>query len=126
MIRAFLNTGGTDRPFWSEEKQFFRGVPKIMHAAPAVFDIDGDGKWELIVGGSDGHVNGFRYETGDDRKPGWKKIEKIFDYAEVARFATPSLARGKDKTYLFVGQQDGKIRVFTADSHAPASLCFLS
>jgi len=115
IIRAFLNTGSLEKPFWSEKKQFFRGVPKIMHAAPAVFDIDGDGKWELIVGGSDGYVKGFRYEIDRDGNPVWQKIEKIFDYAKAAGFAAPSLAREAGKTYLFVGQQDGKISIFTSD-----------
>ena len=115
IIRAFLNTGSLDKPSWFEKKGFFRGVPKIMHAAPAVFDIDGDGKWELIVGGTDGYVKGYRYEVGGDGNPAWQKIEKIFDYAKVSRFAAPSLAREAGKTYLFVGQQDGKISIFTAD-----------
>jgi hypothetical protein len=115
IIRAFINTGSFDRPSWVEEKFFFRGVPGISHAVPTVFDIDGDGKWELIVGGSDGYVSGYRYETGHDGNPLWQKIEKIFEYAKVARFASPSLVKDQDKTYLFVGQQDGKIDIFTAD-----------
>jgi len=115
ILRAFLNTGSFDRPSWSEKKQFFRGVPKIRHAAPAVFDIDGDGKWELIVGGSDGYVKGFRYSVGQGGDPLWQKIEKLFDYAKVDGYASPSMATDGGKTYLFVGQQDGKIRVFTSD-----------
>ena len=115
LIRAFLNTGSPENPVWSENKDFFRGIPKIMHAAPAVFDIDGDGKWELVVGGSDGYVKGFRYETGRDGNPIWRRIEKLFDYAKVDGYASPSLAREEGKTYLFVGRQDGKISIFTAN-----------
>lgn len=115
ILRAFLNTGSLEKPLWSEQKQFFSGVPKVRHAAPAVFDIENDGKWELIVGGYDGYVKGYRYAIGPDGNPLWEKIEKLFDYAKVAGFASPSLAREKDKTYLFVGQQDGKISVFTAN-----------
>lgn len=115
IIRAFLNNGSFEKPVWSERKDFFSGIPKIMHAAPAVFDIDSDGKWELIVGGSDGYVKGFRYEIGQDGNPIWQRIEKLFDYAKVDGYASPSLAREEDKTYLFVGQQDGKISIFTAN-----------
>jgi hypothetical protein len=115
IIRAFRNNGSPGKPVWSERKDFFRGIPKIMHAAPAVFDIDGDGKWELIVGGSDGHVKGFRYETGQDGNPRWQRIEKLFDYAKVDGYASPSLAKEGGKTYLFVGRQDGKISIFTAN-----------
>jgi len=115
ILRAFLNTGGLDKPSWSEKKDFFRGVPRISHAAPAVFDIDSDGKWELIVGGSDGYVKGFRYEAGQDGNLTWSKIEKDFAYAKVDGYASPSLAREDGKTYLFVGRQDGKISVFTSN-----------
>ncbi len=115
IIRAFLNNGRPGKPEWSEKKDFFRGIPKIMHAAPAVFDVDGDGKWELIVGGSDGYVKGFTYETGQDGNPTWQRIEKLFDYAKVDGYASPSLAREEGKTYLFVGRQDGKISVFTSN-----------
>lgn len=114
-IRAFVNTGSPDRPSWSEEKEFFRGIPKIPHAAPAVFDIDGDGKWELIIGGEDGSVRGFRSVSASDRPPAWQKLEQLFDAVKVGRFAAPSLARGEGRTYLFVGQQDGRIRLFIAD-----------
>jgi hypothetical protein len=115
IIRAFLNAGSLDKPSWSEKKQFFRGVPNVSHAAPVVFDLDADGKWELIVGGDDGFVKGFRYEIGRDGNPVWKSIERIFDSVKVGRFAAPSLLCDHDRTYLFVGQQDGKISIFTAD-----------
>ena len=77
IIRAFRNNGSPEKPVWSEKKDFFRGIPKIMHAAPTVFDIDDDGKWELIVGGSDGYVKGFRYETGQDGNPDMAEDRKI-------------------------------------------------
>jgi hypothetical protein len=35
---------------------------------------------------------------------------------KVGRFASPSLLGNHEKTYLFVGQQDGKIIIYTADS----------
>lgn len=114
-IRAFFNSGSADQPVWSEKKDFFRGVPNIMHAAPAVFDVDNDGKLELVVGGSDGYVKGFRYEIGKDGAPVWQRIEKLFDYAKVNGYASPSLVREKGRTYLLVGQQDGKISIFTSN-----------
>lgn len=115
MIRAFRNNGSPERPAWSEIKDFFKGIPEIRHAAPAVFDIDGDGKWELIVGGADGYVRGFRNEIGKDGNLAWRRIEKLFDYAKVEGYASPSLAREGGMTYLFVGRQDGKISVFTSN-----------
>ncbi|MEW6109969.1 MAG: VCBS repeat-containing protein [Nitrospirota bacterium] len=112
ILRAFLNSGSFDKPSWIEQKQFFRGIPKIPHAAPAVFDINGDGKWELIVGDVDGFVKGFRYDLSGDGKPIWKEINNSFDHVKVDRYATPALFSDSDNIYLLVGQQDGKINTF--------------
>ncbi len=124
IMRAFVNTGSLDKPSWSENKHFFRGIPKILHAAPTVFDIDGDGKWELIVGDCDGYVKGFRYKTGSDGNPAWQNIDKIFDSVKVGRFASPSLLGNHEKTYLFVGEQDGRIIIYTADANRSAVSAF--
>lgn len=114
MVRAFMNNGTFEKPLWTENKRFFRGLPLMLHAAPAVFDIDGDGRLELIVGDVDGYVRGYRYTPAKDGIPVWEKIEKVFAYVKVDRYATPSLFRDAGKLYLLTGQQDGKIIVFTA------------
>jgi hypothetical protein len=114
-VRAFLNSGSFEKPSWAELKNFFRGLPKMMHASPAVFDLDGDGKWELIVGDAQGYVRGFRYHLEHDGMPAWEKIEGIFDDVKVDGYAAPSLFREGDKLSLLVGEQDGRIRVFEAD-----------
>ena len=75
VIKAFLNSGTMDRPLWVEKKTFFRSIPKMMHAAPSVFDLDGDGRWELIVGDADGYVRGFRYKTDVGRNACMGKYE---------------------------------------------------
>jgi hypothetical protein len=115
-VRAFLNSGSIDRPAWVELKDFFRGIPKMMHASPAVFDLEGDGKWELIVGDVKGHVRGFRYESGPDGMPQWEEMKGIFDEVKVGGYAAPSLFREGDRLSLLVGEQDGRIRVFEADT----------
>ncbi|MBI5640479.1 MAG: VCBS repeat-containing protein [Nitrospirae bacterium] len=115
IIRAFLNSGTFQSPIWREEKDFFMDIPKIAHAAPFVFDIDGDGRWELIVGGEDGSVNGFRYETVRGGLPQWQMIRESFSSVRVDRFAAPTLFRDAERLYLLAGQQDGRIYAFTSD-----------
>lgn len=112
MLRAFMNTGSMERPVWSEEKGFFNGVPKIMHAAPTVFDIDGDGRWELVVGDVKGYVWAYRFEIGRGGKPLWERVPYVFSFVKVGRFAVPTLFRDGGEVYLLVGQEDGRISVY--------------
>ncbi len=115
-VRAFLNTGSEQSPSWKEQKDFFRGVPKTFHASPTVFDLDGDGMWELIVGDVDGNVTAYHMVNAESNKPHWTKIEGVFSGVKTDRYASPSLVRDDDRIYLFVGQQDGNIRFYSAKS----------
>jgi hypothetical protein len=114
VLRAFLNAGSFDNPVWVEKKKFFESLPRMEHAAPAVFDIDGDGKPELIVGSADGRVRAFRYKTGENGMPRWSEIGGIFDQVRVDRFATPTLYKDSDRLWLLAGEQDGKIITYVA------------
>ncbi|MDP2157806.1 MAG: VCBS repeat-containing protein [Nitrospirota bacterium] len=123
-VRAFLNMGTDDRPSWKEQKDFFRGIPKTFHASPTVFDLDGDGVWELIVGDVDGNVTAYRRENAASNRPGWTKIEGVFSGVRTDRYASPSLVRDDDLIYLFVGQQDGAMRFYSAKSTGPGMPVF--
>ena len=114
LVRAFMNSGSMERPSWNEQKNFFAGLPKMLHASPAIFDLDRDGSWELIVGDVDGHVQGFRYGTGADGSPSWERINGVFDRVKVDRYASPALVRDAGTIYLLVGEQDGRIAIFKA------------
>ncbi len=113
LLKAFINDGNLETPSsWTELEGFFDSVPPCMHAAPFVFDIDDDGKWELIVGAADGVVKGFRYTYGENGNPVWNEIDEMFKYVRVGRFATPALFRNEGRLYLLIGQQDGRITKF--------------
>ncbi len=116
VMKAFTNSGNLDRPLWKEQKAFFRSIPKMLHAAPSVFDLDGDGKWELIVGDADGYVRGFRYTGVSRGMPVWESAGDLFKTVKVGRFAAPAVIKEAGVLYLFVGEQDGRIKVFTADA----------
>lgn len=125
ILRAFINYGTTAEPVWREQKSFFASLPRMPHASPFLFDIDGDGKWELIVGDENGYVRGFSCKTSGDGKPVWKSIDEYFGYVKVERFAAPTLFSYGDRLYLLVGQQDGRVTIFTADKQRTGYPVFL-
>lgn len=116
ILRAFLNSGNFDNPVWEEQQGFFNSLPDMEHAAPAVFDIDGDGRWELIVGDASGRVRAFRYAAGKTGLPRWTELKKIFGNVKVGRFATPTLYRYSGRLWLLAGEQDGRIMSYFADT----------
>lgn len=125
ILKAFLNNGTGLKPNWVEQKQFFRGVPKILHASPAVFDLDRDGAWDLIVGDVDGAVTAFRLGEGRDGKPLWQPMTGYFERVKADRYASPSLAADGERTYLFVGQQDGNVLTYLSDSDRFGTASFI-
>ncbi len=114
-LRAFISTRSTDNPKWKELPSFFSGVPRLLHPAPAVFDLDQDGRWELILGDVEGRVRGFRYAIGPTGMPQWSEMPGMFSNVSVGRFASPALFEDGGRLYLLAGQQNGRIQVFVAE-----------
>jgi hypothetical protein len=113
-LRAFINKGTGDKPSWREEKKFFHGIHVNYHSTPSVFDIDGDGRWELITGAQDGRIHAYWMKKIVNGRPIWQEISGFFKDVRVKRFSSPSLVRENNALYLFIGQQDGLIRTYTA------------
>jgi hypothetical protein len=112
-IRAFINTGG-GKPAWKEQHGFFEGINIKEHSTPVIFDPDGNGRWLLISGAGDGRLHAFRIRETRRGMPVWEKIDRVFDNIRADRFSSPSMVRDEKAVYLFVGQQDGRIKVFSA------------
>jgi hypothetical protein len=114
-IRAFMNAGSDMHPLWKEEKRFFRGIHIREHSTPTLFDIDGDGQWELITGAEDGRVYAYRIKEVHQGLPVWEKMKGMFEEIQVDRFSSPTLAWNESTLYLFIGQQDGRIRTYKSE-----------
>lgn len=112
-LRAFINTG-KNKPSWKEKARFFQGINIKEHSAPAIFDLDGNGKWQLISGAADGRIYAYQMSGMKKGLPVWERIEGAFSDVRVAGFSVPTIVRDDKAVYLFVGQQDGRIRTFKA------------
>jgi WD40 repeat protein len=113
-IKAFMNSGTRDNPRWKEEKKFFRGVRAKHHSTPTVFDLNEDGKWELVTGDEDGKIYAYQVKGRENGLPQWEKITGVFDQVRVQGFSTPAFVRYQNTLYLFVGQENGFIKTFAA------------
>ena len=77
-----------------------------------------------MVGDAEGNVHGFRYRAGKDGGPEWERISDCFSEVKVNRFATPAFFKNSDILCILVGQQDGRIRIFTAKVGVPGPPVF--
>lgn len=114
-IKAFVNNGLEDLPSWKQEKNFFKGLQKRFHSTPTVFDIDNDGTWELITGSEDGKIYAYKLKEIKGGLPLWEEITGLFNNIKVKGFSAPTFLRDNSTIYLFVGQEDGKIRTYTSE-----------
>ncbi len=112
-IRAFLFAG---TGLWKEENRFFSGVRVNQHSSPVLFDLDGDGRWEIITGAEDGRIYAYRAKEIKNGLPVWERITGIFDNIKVNGFSTPAVAKDMNVIYLIIGQQNGGIRAYKAES----------
>lgn len=90
-------------------------------ASPALADIDGDGKLDLIIGERNGNLNYYR-NTGTLSNPQFTLISEQFGQVNTQAFAgdlgysTPAFEREGSSLYLWVGARDGRIRKFLVDN----------
>lgn len=114
LLKAFLNFGSMEYPLWTEQTRFFQGLPNMPHAAPAVFDLNGDGRWELLVGDAQGFVHAFRFRVTQDGQMEWIRLETGLENVKVQHYAIPTLFYDQDKIIMLVGQRDGRLSIFSA------------
>jgi hypothetical protein len=112
-LKAFFNTGSSASPEWMEEADFFRNIRVTGHSTPTVFDIDGDGTWELVTGAADGKVYAYRIVGKKEGVPLWERVRGVFDDMAVEGFSAPAMMHDMDTMYIFIGQQDGTITTYT-------------
>ena len=115
------NTAGINKPMiFSEIKSDYFNIDIGQYSTPQIFDLDKDGKQDLIIGERDGTVNFFKNKGTASTVlfstiPDLSTLGKID--TRVAGFATgnsaPYLFQSKNKTYLALGTSGKDILLFT-------------
>jgi len=122
-VAAWRNTGTAKTARWVAWPAFTAGVRVKGHSAPCLFDLDGDGREELIVGAADGRLAVYRSQSPRGGPP-WGVASDCLGEIRVGGYAAPSFVRLADAVWLFVGQHDGRIRLFAAPAGGAAAVGF--
>ncbi len=87
-------------------------------SAPQLFDIDKDGKIDLLIGNRTGKIT-FYKNTGTSEIPNFSFVTDFIGGVDVRDYnmsyfgySTPYFFEKNDTTYLFVGSENGKIRYY--------------
>jgi hypothetical protein len=119
-VAAWRNAGNSKTSRWVPWSAFTSGVRVRGHSAPCLFDLDGDGRGELVVGAADGRLTAFR-SLSPRGGPPWEAASGLLGEIRVGGYAVPSFIRLPGGAVAgFVGQQDGRIRLFVAPAEAAA------
>lgn len=93
-----LNDGNRNCPEFqgSAIKVQVEGKPLHVngHAAPVIADWDGDDRWDLVVGSSDGAVGWFR-NTGTLKQPRFDRYRQLVSPASDSKFLEQSIKHGE-------------------------------
>ncbi|UCD15472.1 MAG: DUF2341 domain-containing protein [Candidatus Omnitrophota bacterium] len=104
---AYRNTGSQTSPVWTRNSSW--DVPDIGYrAAPAIVDLDNDGKYDLMVGEDYGRCFGYR-NTGSQTSPVWTR-NSSWDIPDIGSNTSPAFTDlDNDGKYdLLVGESGGR------------------
>jgi uncharacterized protein (DUF2141 family) len=112
-IEFHRNIGTPTSPQFQREVSFFDSVNVGNYAAPAFFDINGDGDLDLFVGKADGRISFYRND-GTPQSFAYTLVSTNFAGIDVGFNAKPSFADvdGDGLIDLLVGASDGKIHYY--------------
>ena len=115
LVILYRNEGTAAQPKFTLASTRFGQVEVPGSAAPEVFDWNGDGKPDLLVGGRNGRMvlNVNRSETKDEIPRRWEIHSRFFERIQVEGFSTPRFDdfNGDGRPDLMVGDARGNIRL---------------
>lgn len=114
-VRVAWNEGDAAGARWVPADAPLAELSRGSHTAPAVFDIDGDGDLDLLVGEASGTLNFYR-NIGTAADPEFELVSDEWGDIDVGRRSAPSFTDldGDGLEDLVVGREE------------PAPVCFLN
>lgn len=112
-IIKFWFNNGDEWPRWAEASWIFQGIRVAEKSSIAFIDLDGDGLEDMIVGCEDGlkcYLN-----VGDSSLPAWTPADWIVSGLNPGNWTYPSACRMGGRVHLFLGLQDGTVKVYRLD-----------
>jgi hypothetical protein len=86
-----------------------------QYAAPQLFDLDNDGKLDLLIGKKTGEIVYYR-NIGSSSVPSFQLVTNMLGNVDVSvspdGFPYPHFFRHLDTTYLLIGAYDGQLRFY--------------
>ncbi|MCD6106089.1 MAG: VCBS repeat-containing protein [Thermoplasmata archaeon] len=129
-VYLLKNTGTQGSPSWGLEADYFAGVSVSGNATPFLWDADGDGDLDLVMGSSDGVIHCY-LNQGSPAAPVWVEDPEYFpawleDWWDgrgphyegvwVGNNSRPVLFTWGSDLYLVVGADDGSVYAFRSAS----------
>ncbi len=124
-ILYFENIAPTDAPIqWTNSPDTLIALPFENALTPCVYDVDGDGQLDLVVGEKSGKLNYVRNNSTTSSTLSFELIDNFWGGVDVKELGTPfgysapyiydfTNTDGTTQAYLFVQADNGKIHVFT-------------
>ena len=121
-VRIYQNVGTATTPSWTEKPTWeITGLASNRFYSPAVADLNGDGKPDLMLGWTNGSVIAYR-NSGTSTTPAWTR-QTTWDTIPVTGTSAPALAdlNGDGLPDLLIGGNYGSIYAFynTGTTAAP-------
>ncbi|MBC8422440.1 MAG: VCBS repeat-containing protein, partial [Chloroflexi bacterium] len=110
------NLGSPTNPNWVLTAIGYQGFDVGSHAKPTFGDLDGDGDYDLLMGGKYGRLH-FYENTGTPTSPSWATPDHYYGGIDVEDYSAPLLTDldGDLDPDLLIGVEDGRIWAYEND-----------
>lgn len=121
-LQYFQNNSVNSSPSFATPVSNFASIDVGQMAAPQLFDLDSDGKLDLVVGEKTGTLQYFQNQ-GSVNAPNFVLLTPQLGGIDIQTatpdgFPIPHFFRWNDTTYLLVGGYDGQLRFYDSiDNH---------